>query len=281
MHAAFDGGRLPRADQCKTNWGPRSAASIEALAATPLDASRPETWLKLAERIGDSIAHDHVATILLAGWPGAECEYFDDLAPGRAIRPRARQARHARRILSRHPRAGRLDDVQSARVSEPAILRNGANPISSQVDAYRRDVRRRTSNLATGLAAVAGLKLANDGQNGVRSRWSRSIRGTSRARSSSESIRLNLDNQPAARRRQLDASRFCPMCRAAASRRLQPPVGHAAGGAGRRPNASQRAAGADRQREDGRNSIAAHAPRSQHAGFAAARVSSRRAASRR
>ena len=58
---------------------PSPATSIEALSTTPLDAARPETWLKLAERIGDSIAHDHVATILLAGWPGAECEYFDDL----------------------------------------------------------------------------------------------------------------------------------------------------------------------------------------------------------
>src|SRR5258705_2470446 len=78
LHAGFDGGPLPKADQRKTNWG-ADPAKIEALATLPLDATRPETWLKLAERIGDTISHDHVATILLAAWPGAECEYFDDL----------------------------------------------------------------------------------------------------------------------------------------------------------------------------------------------------------
>src|SRR3954463_14621254 len=79
LHAGFDGGKLPRADQRKTNWGAADGPTIQALSTTPLDISRPETWLKLAERMGDSIAHDHVATLLLAGWPGAACEYFDDM----------------------------------------------------------------------------------------------------------------------------------------------------------------------------------------------------------
>ena len=91
LHACFDGGRLPRAEQCKTRWGPSDGAWIEALSATPLDAARPETWLKFAEHMGDSIAHDHVATVLLAGWPGQRCEYYDDLRRAAQVQPRARQ----------------------------------------------------------------------------------------------------------------------------------------------------------------------------------------------
>jgi alpha-mannosidase len=79
LHASFDGGRLPRADQCKTRWGEPDGAWIEALSTTPLDAGRPETWLTYAERVGDTLAHDHVATVLLASWPGQHSEYHDDL----------------------------------------------------------------------------------------------------------------------------------------------------------------------------------------------------------
>ena len=51
LHAAFDGGQLPRAEQRKTRWGRRDGPWIEALSATPLDAARPETWLE-ARRAG-------------------------------------------------------------------------------------------------------------------------------------------------------------------------------------------------------------------------------------
>jgi alpha-mannosidase len=79
LHVAFDGGRLPRAEQCKTRWGQKDGPWIESLSATPLDAARPETWLSFAERVGDSIAHDFVATVVLAGWPVQGCEYHEDL----------------------------------------------------------------------------------------------------------------------------------------------------------------------------------------------------------
>ncbi len=139
LHAGFDGGPLPKADQRKTNWG-ADGAKIEALATLPLDASRPETWLKLAERIGDTIAHDHVATILLAAWPGAECEYFDDLRRAARFGPVLgklvtldeyfRETREADDWTNFYPR-----EYPSRAGSD-----YGVNPISSRVDAYRRSV---------------------------------------------------------------------------------------------------------------------------------------------
>ncbi len=76
LHAAFDGGRLSRADQRKTNWG--DDTKIEALSATPLDVSQPETWLKLADKISNlrSIAAsppkgwDHARRLEYVGWAG-------------------------------------------------------------------------------------------------------------------------------------------------------------------------------------------------------------------
>ncbi len=77
--AAFDGGTLTKAEQCKTYWAPPQGPRIEALSAIPLDIAEPKTWLTLSSKMGDTIMHDHVATVLLAGWPGQGGEYHDDL----------------------------------------------------------------------------------------------------------------------------------------------------------------------------------------------------------
>jgi alpha-mannosidase len=157
LHAAFDGSRLPVADQCKTNWGPNHDTSIEALATSPLDASRPEAWLKLAERIGDTIARDHVATILLASWPGTECEFFDDL----------------RRAGRYNPVLGRLvtldEYFRTTRESDSWTTFNpneypscdgteiGPNAISSRVVAFRQEIYDTHRSLLAGLLQVAAL----------------------------------------------------------------------------------------------------------------------------
>ncbi|MCI0332948.1 MAG: hypothetical protein L0228_06965 [Planctomycetes bacterium] len=156
VHASFDGGRLPRTEQCKTWWGPPGGQRIAALAATPLDAALPETWLKLAERIGDTIAHDHVATILLASWPGTESEYIDDL------RRAARYGSVLGKVvtLDEYFRVSREPDEWTRFHTREYPARPGTelgtNPISSQVDAYRHGVTETHRRLGAGLAAAVG-----------------------------------------------------------------------------------------------------------------------------
>jgi alpha-mannosidase len=164
LHAAFDGGRLPKADQRKTNWGVMGS-SIEAVSATPLDVSRPETWLKLAERLGDSIAHDHVATIVLAGWPGTACEYFDDLR----CASRYGSVLGKLMTLDEYFRTTRAADDWTNFYPREYPVRSGtevgANAISSRVEAYRQSVRDVQRQLVAGLAAMAGFRMldTNDG----------------------------------------------------------------------------------------------------------------------
>jgi alpha-mannosidase len=156
LYAGFDGGPLPKPDQRKTNWGSHDA-KIEALATMPLDASRPESWIKLAEQIGDTIAHDHVATILLAAWPGTECEYFDDVR--RASRfgnvlgklvtldEYFHETRQADDWTNFHPR-----DYPTRAGAD-----SGPNPISTRVASYREGVRGVRDRLGASLTALAGF----------------------------------------------------------------------------------------------------------------------------
>lgn len=156
LHAGFDGGPLPKSDQRKTNWGAQDA-KIEALATMPLDASRPETWIKLAEQIGDTIAHDHVATILLAAWPGTECEYFDD------IRRASRFGNVLGKLvtLDEYFRETREADDWTNFYPRDYPTRAGTdfgpNPISSRVASYREGVRAVHNRLGASLAALAGF----------------------------------------------------------------------------------------------------------------------------
>lgn len=157
LHAAFDGGHLPRAEQRKTNWGSSEGATIEALSATPLNVALPETWLKLAERFGDSIAHDHVATILLAGWPGSESEYFDDLRRAARFGPvLGKLVTFDEYFRVTHAPDDWTKFYPREYPNRPGT-ENGENAISSQVDAYRGDVQATHQQLGVGLAAAIGL----------------------------------------------------------------------------------------------------------------------------
>lgn len=160
LHTSFDGGKLPRSDQRKTNWGADKSTSIEALTAPPLDASQPETWLKLAERIGDTLARDHVATILLASWPGTECEYFDDL----------RRAAQFGTVLGKLITLEEYFEVSRQPDDwvhfNPRAYPNrsqcavDASPISSSMDAYREELLATHRQLGEGLTQIASLSAA-------------------------------------------------------------------------------------------------------------------------
>ena len=78
-HATFEDGRVPEGSQVKLRWEGSDGSSIDAIGKAPLDASRPETFLNLAARLGESMDTDHVATLVLAHWPGRASPWLSDL----------------------------------------------------------------------------------------------------------------------------------------------------------------------------------------------------------
>ena len=78
-HATFEDGRVPEGSQVKLRWEGSDGSSIDAIGKAPLDASRPETFLNLAARLGESMDTDHVATLVLAHWPGRASPWLGDL----------------------------------------------------------------------------------------------------------------------------------------------------------------------------------------------------------
>ncbi len=79
LHATLDDGRFPQGSQLKVRWEGLGGASLDAIARVPLDASKPQTFLSFAMKLGESMDADHVATLVLAHWPGPPSVWHEDL----------------------------------------------------------------------------------------------------------------------------------------------------------------------------------------------------------
>ena len=79
FNVTLDEGRFPQGAQVKTRWEGTDGSAIDAIAKVPLDAAKPETFLGLAQKLGESMDMDHVASICLAHWPGPDNEWLKDL----------------------------------------------------------------------------------------------------------------------------------------------------------------------------------------------------------
>lgn len=79
VHSTLDEGRFPEGLPLKISWESSNAAAIDAYAKVPIDASKPETFLNLAVKMGEQMDMDHVATVCFAHWPGQQCIWYDDL----------------------------------------------------------------------------------------------------------------------------------------------------------------------------------------------------------
>jgi len=79
LHFTLDDGSFPTGKQSKIRWQGIDASTIAALGRLPLDASRPECFLRLPERLGNLMDLDHTATMVFAHWPGGASPWYRDL----------------------------------------------------------------------------------------------------------------------------------------------------------------------------------------------------------
>ena len=82
VHPTLDEGRFPEGGQTRSRWAGMDGTTIETIAGIPRDAALPETFLRLAMRMGESMESDYVATLCLAHWAGHVSPWYDDLRCG-------------------------------------------------------------------------------------------------------------------------------------------------------------------------------------------------------
>lgn len=79
LHATFDGGRFPEANQSKSRWEGEGEYALDAIIRAPHDANDAATFLKLAGNLSESIDMDHIATRGFVHWAGQTSPWYEDL----------------------------------------------------------------------------------------------------------------------------------------------------------------------------------------------------------
>jgi alpha-mannosidase len=142
LHTSFEDGKVPEGSQFKVRWEGLDGSAIDAIARPPLDASKPQTFLSLATKLGESMDSDHVATLCLAHWPGQACEWLGDLQ--RIARYSAALGKFVtvEQYFRDTDSPGQIDRFEADRYRSPylkqAVIRKHDDPISTQVNYWRR-----------------------------------------------------------------------------------------------------------------------------------------------
>jgi len=79
LHCTFDDGQFPTGNQSRIQWEGIDGTRLKALARVPIDVGEARAFLRLPERLGDAMDLDHVATAVMAHWPGRTGPWYEDL----------------------------------------------------------------------------------------------------------------------------------------------------------------------------------------------------------
>jgi alpha-mannosidase len=135
LHATFEEGKTPDGLQIKVRWEGLDGSAIDAIARTPLDATRPQTFLSLATKMGESMDSDHVATMCLAHWPGQASEWLDDLRRIASYSPALGKFVTIDAYFRDTAQPGQLDRFEADRYRSPylkqAVIRKQEDPVST------------------------------------------------------------------------------------------------------------------------------------------------------
>jgi alpha-mannosidase len=167
VHAGFEEGKVPDGLQFKVRWEGLDGSAIDCIARTPLDASKPQTFLAFANKLGESMDSDHVATLCLAHWPGQAIPWMEDLR--RISRYCAALGKWvtAEEYFANTDQPGQLDRFEADRYRSPylkqAVIRKHDDPISTQVRYWNRQAAAGAAATMETLAAlVQGTVQASD-----------------------------------------------------------------------------------------------------------------------
>ncbi len=138
LHFTLDDGQFPRGEQARCRWRGPAPAGIDALTRIPLNASSPETYVGLCERIGETMDLDHVATLVFARWPGQELPWFADLHRAQKYAPvlgRFVTLGEYFGVDASTPTSNFSSDRYRAPYLRQAVIRGDEQPVSSVANA--------------------------------------------------------------------------------------------------------------------------------------------------
>jgi alpha-mannosidase len=170
LHTSLEDGKVPDGTQLKVRWEGLDGQAIDAIARPPLDASKPNTFVTYATKLGESMDGDHVATVCLAHWPGQACCWLDDLHRIAKYCSALGKFVTVEHYFRETAQPGHVDRFEADRYKSPylkqAVIRRQDDPISTSVRYWQQQAIEATAGTLDALAsAVSGA--ANDAHNAI------------------------------------------------------------------------------------------------------------------
>lgn len=161
LHTSLEDGKVPDGTQLKVRWEGLDGQAIDAIARPPLDASKPQTWVTLATKLGESMDGDHVATICLAHWPGQACCWLGDLQRISKYCSALGKFVTVEHYFRETAQPGHIDRFEADRYKSPylkqGVIRRQDDPLSTSVRYWQQQAGQTLAGTLQSLAtAVSG-----------------------------------------------------------------------------------------------------------------------------
>lgn len=145
LHVMFDDGIYPDEEYSRFRWQGHDESTVNAFSRIPLAADAAPTFLRLPQRLGESMDHDHVAAICLARWPDVTAPWLDDLVRMRRYAPVLGTFTTFREMFATPGATGKLVTAKAGDYFTPFLLqhvaRREADPLTRYADHQQRRLR--------------------------------------------------------------------------------------------------------------------------------------------
>lgn len=160
LHLTLEDGQFPQSAQCKTRWEGLDGSALDALSCLPVDASRPESFLSFPRHMGETMDRDHVATLLLAHWPGQACDFYEDLRRMSSYAPALGKFITLDDYFQNTNRPGDLTRFKADQYRSPylrqAIIREESEPLTRLAGHHRRALAAESEQAIATVATLLG-----------------------------------------------------------------------------------------------------------------------------
>ncbi len=170
LHAGFEEGKTPDGLQFKVRWEGLDGSAIDAIARPPLDATKPQTFLTYATKMGESMDSDHVATLALAHWPGQASPWLSDLRRIAGYCHALGKFVTVEEYFAQTDQPGQLDRFEADRYRSPylkqAVIRKQDDPISTSVRYWQQQATATAAQTMQTLATLVTGDVASSAGDG-------------------------------------------------------------------------------------------------------------------
>lgn len=198
LHFTLDDGQFPAGERSKARWEGVDGTAIDAVGRVPLDANRAESFLGLADKLGESMDYDMVATLTFAHWPGQVSPFYQDLRRMTAYTPVVGKFVTLDYYIENTASSGMLSRFEPDSYRPPyfqqSVIRRQADPLSSSVAQLRERIEESSARAITTLAKMLSENPATSDHGGSDVRSSNDVELLSEVQSRPEATLVRTAN---------------------------------------------------------------------------------------